>query len=295
MGFNPYRVFKFVATQDASRSWEKQQQFQSLSGFQVRCNRRTGSKSTSRTLFQSLSGFQVRCNEKDEHFKEVPDLFQSLSGFQVRCNASLREWEGQRIVRFNPYRVFKFVATRDRGIDRLGGWRVSIPIGFSSSLQRFLLETNGMMLGEVSIPIGFSSSLQPKALEWPHRFTIGFNPYRVFKFVATFCHAGQRSPRHPGSFNPYRVFKFVATHFSKAWMRSTSRFNPYRVFKFVATSRYADLREHRLPVSIPIGFSSSLQHAAHEEVPFASEQFQSLSGFQVRCNIWVRRWFTMAE
>ena len=97
MGFNPYRVFKFVATQDASRSWEKQQQF------------------------QSLSGFQVRCNEKDEHFKEVPDLFQSLSGFQVRCNASLREWEGQRIVRFNPYRVFKFVATRDRGIDRLGG------------------------------------------------------------------------------------------------------------------------------------------------------------------------------
>jgi len=62
-------------------------------------------------------------------------MFQSLSGFQVRCNAA---------------------------VDRSGNGRtrlVSIPIGFSSSLQLHF-RWRQAVVEEVSIPIGFSSSLQ---------------------------------------------------------------------------------------------------------------------------------------
>ena len=86
---------------------------------------------------------------------------------------------------------------------------VSIPIGFSSSLQHgklFLHVTTefgfnpyrvfkfAATLGDefavsdgetVSIPIGFSSSLQQQATRIQELENIGFNPYRVFKFAAT--------------------------------------------------------------------------------------------------------------
>ena len=86
--------------------------FQSLSGFQVRCNiadrvlmaamRRVSipigfSSSLQQVpphvigkrpvLFQSLSGFQVRCNSGSWFARNSSPEFQSLSGFQVRCNA----------------------------------------------------------------------------------------------------------------------------------------------------------------------------------------------------------------
>ena len=63
-------------------------------------------------------------------------MFQSLSGFQVRCNIMSALFEAAPGIGFNPYRVFKFVAT--------------VLILMTSS------DTS-----------------------------IGFNPYRVFKFVAT--------------------------------------------------------------------------------------------------------------
>ena len=135
---------------------------------------------------------------------------------------------------FNPYRVFKFVATL---WSLYGGvfWRyVSIPIGFSSSLQRPDSNLNVLVLesfqslsgfqvrcnadraghiyqadGSVSIPIGFSSSLQ--------RIWLG-------------CLQSGRQ------------------------------------------------------VSIPIGFSSSLQHISCSNCGKYIFTFQSLSGFQVRCN-----------
>jgi len=85
---------------------------------------------------------------------------------------------------FNPYRVFKFVATA-------------------------LMAMVGSNIYKVSIPIGFSSSLQLKKLMPSRPMTFSFNPYRVFKFVAT---EGDRAiQRRHGGFNPYRVFKFVAT------------------------------------------------------------------------------------
>ena len=112
-GFNPYRVFKFVATPaQMVVGKDKFTKFQSLSGFQVRCNLPMRfSPLAATSWFQSLSGFQVRCND--------PKLvisggslagFQSLSGFQVRCNNVVTS-----------------------GLP--GNPEVSIPIGFSSSLQ----------------------------------------------------------------------------------------------------------------------------------------------------------------
>ena len=64
-------------------------------------------------MFQSLSGFQVRCNLTDLYGTAVmAGPFQSLSGFQVRCNAQAKpEPKKADEPGFNPYRVFKFVAT----------------------------------------------------------------------------------------------------------------------------------------------------------------------------------------
>ena len=110
---------------------------------------------------------------------------------------------------FNPYRVFKFVATCGEWFSYTDRMRVSIPIGFSSSLQHY----------------------------WNH----------IGRCQMT-C------------FNPYRVFKFVATH-----IRIASR-------------------KQVVNVSIPIGFSSSLQRKRAPRRNTSMMPFQSLSGFQVRCN-----------
>ncbi len=87
---------------------------------------------------------------------------------------------------FNPYRVFKFVATaKFENVSQIKK-TVSIPIGFSSSLQQESKFWNSQPGPGVSIPIGFSSSLQPPLpLSSPSQGLPGFNPYRVFKFVAT--------------------------------------------------------------------------------------------------------------
>ena len=85
-------------------------------------------------------------------------------------------------------------------------------------------------------------------------------------------------------------------------------FNPYRVFKFVATASLVSVPDFSFPVSIPIGFSSSLQRERiflgrehvigfnpyrvfkfvatleYEVYEADGDGFQSLSGFQVRCN-----------
>ena len=112
--------------------------------------------------------------------------FQSLSGFQVRCNWNIRQNSSRVPQSFNPYRVFKFVATTGanetvsiaRLFQSLSGFQVrcnekllnreeidlsvSIPIGFSSSLQPHLSLIYAIVVRVVSIPIGFSSSLQRK-------------------------------------------------------------------------------------------------------------------------------------
>jgi len=161
--------------------------------------------------------------------------FQSLSGFQVRCNVLKPPVLSSPNSSFNPYRVFKFVAT---GLDRPAAGaedNVSIPIGFSSSLQPLYDICASSRIGAVSIPIGFSSSLQ-------HR---------------------TRSHSYP------RTDVSIPIGFSSSLQRPTSSgtmpiqesFNPYRVFKFVATPLNCSLNFPMQPVSIPIGFSSSLQRS----------------------------------
>ena len=161
---------------------------------------------------------------------------------------------------FNPYRVFKFVATLPSARSSCRARSVSIPIGFSSSLQRpGECDRPGSRL-PVSIPIGFSSSLQLKArlVVWGDNEP-GFNPYRVFKFVAT----------RKGGRAADRVLQVsIPIGFSSSLQRQ------FDLGRKIGRS-----------VSIPIGFSSSLQHNRVSSLEIWRSGFQSLSGFQVRCNI----------
>ena len=157
------------------------------------------------------------------------------------------------------------------------------------SLSGFLVRCNPNTRGRdkrwpnaVSIPIGFSGSLQLRAIVGELIESQSFNPYRVFWFAATFN--ANYILTKPLRFNPYRVFWFAATSnrdicfVSKDGFQSLSgflvrcnrivilrsthcnrRFNPYRVFWFAATD-------------------------AAKMSNFDHHGFQSLSGFLVRCN-----------
>ena len=184
--FNPYRVFKFVATVRKDIIDTNRKLFQSLSGFQVRCNDsgrgvshcqglvsipigfssslqhwNCSRHSPPQNQFQSLSGFQVRCNDVPAEARGYVVLrFQSLSGFQVRCNL---KWLFLLTITGNSFQSLSGFQVRCNSLrlqDRRIHFRVSIPIGFSSSLQL--------------ISPGSFVDLE-----------LGFNPYRVFKFVAT--------------------------------------------------------------------------------------------------------------
>ena len=264
-------------------------------------------------MFQSLSGFQVRCNNRrlNQNPSRSPK-FQSLSGFQVRCNTAILS------------------------MDLTGTRVVSIPIGFSSSLQQVAQLLPGLRR-PVSIPIGFSSSLQLSCDVSPHAplygfqslsgfqvrcngrleeggqiETLGFNPYRVFKFVATPIPIS--APMEPEQgFNPYRVFKFVATTAVRRASSSIHVFQSLSGFQVRCNAFLHCLPEPLIVVSIPIGFSSSLQRRwarcllargscfnPYRVFKFVATLqrlncdinrtiwFQSLSGFQVRCNIELR-------
>ena len=208
--FNPYRVFKFVATQPVSCSGPSRSAFQSLSGFQVRCN-------SSETLRPSGIG---------------------------PC--------------FNPYRVFKFVATDEVLLNAGPVTCVSIPIGFSSSLQQSPWPTAEPCMVRFQSLSGFQvrcNKSQPKVDATVSR---GFNPYRVFKFVATCLDIAFY--RHAVLFQSLSGFQVRCNGFRRsANGPRRDGFNPYRVFKFVATRRAGCGRKVSAEVSIPIGFSSSLQ------------------------------------
>ncbi len=135
----------------------------------------------------------------------------------------------------------------------------------------------------VSIPIGFSSSLQLPPTPREARRRKRFNPYRVFKFVAT-LYILQIKP-NPPSFQSLSGFQVRCNVFQR-WLITSPRrsFNPYRVFKFVATPWPDGVGGGRGMVSIPIGFSSSLQRQRCKSQKKPICLFQSLSGFQVRCN-----------
>ena len=186
--FNPYRVFKFAAT----------------------------SKSIAMNYEYSKVSIPIGFSSSLQHWAACPGSeriirFQSLSGFQVRCNTSWWLLMAGRSWSFNPYRVFKFAATNALASIRHRRARVSIPIGFSSSLQ-----------------------LRP--VRRASRTSTSFNPYRVFKFAATprFWHYGKPSTSVsiPIGFSS-SLQHVLCYRFKRHW----TCFNPYRVFKFAATER----------------------------------------------------------
>ena len=189
------------------------------------------------TGFQSLSGFLVRCNNSPTGTgKCIGKEFQSLSGFLVRCN-----------VRY------------DRREADLNDW-VSIPIGFSGSLQPPDDRHISVSYDAVSIPIGFSGSLQQPGSNRPGVPAGEFQSLSGF-LVRCNLSSGQAGIQPNPSFNPYRVFWFAATFLPTGRLRFSFRFNPYRVFWFAATSgSLPGPHNLRKMVSIPIGFSGSLQH-----------------------------------
>ena len=111
---------------------------------------------------------------------------------------------------------------------------------------------------------------------------MSFNPYRVFKFVATIQAIVADAIR--SGFNPYRVFKFVATVALKKVLDIAEAFQSLSGFQVRCNSPGLQYQERRESVSIPIGFSSSLQHNPNHPHQQRPGEFQSLSGFQVRCN-----------
>ena len=140
----------------------------------------------------------------------VQRSFQSLSGFRVRCNLQLPTGEVGLNQGFNPYRVFEYVATlRNRFVIAVGV-DVSIPIGFSSTLQRRQCGTGSEHRGRFQSLSGFRVRCNIRSGCLPAESGICFNPYRVFEYVAT-----------------------GLQYFLPGWIRR---------------------------VSIPIGFSSTLQH-----------------------------------
>ena len=210
LSFNPYRVFKFVAT-------------------------------------SSCVLVTIRTHQ-----------FQSLSGFQVRCNLGLEEIRRWDYLGFNPYRVFKFVATSVLDWARYRSSTFQSLSGFQVRCNDHIRIASRKQVVNVSIPIGFSSSLQRRCRACLASGIKGFNPYRVFKFVAT--------PWHPVRRSQWQKFQSLSGFQVRC--------------NFCECGGVINLR----PVSIPIGFSSSLQLGTGGMVRIGTKLFQSLSGFQVRCN-----------
>ena len=160
-----------------------------------------------------------------------PSLFQSLSGFQVRCN-SCRSCQSEVSAVVSIPIGFSSSLQQPVGRPDLTSLLVSIPIGFSSSLQR-AGALDRYFSQPVSIPIGFSSSLQRYHFFHDRYFRTSFNPYRVFKFVAT----------------------QLLLYFRSIMMR----FQSLSGFQVRCNTLPKTRAGQYHNVSIPIGFSSSLQ------------------------------------
>ena len=177
-------------------------------------------------VFEYVATSSTAASVSSTHMVSIP------IGFSSTLQQDFGELSDIRMIGFNPYRVFEYVATGGNASLFLSLLLVSIPIGFSSTLQRSTF-FRVRRRHAVSIPIGFSSTLQRCWLPW--------------------------HPRRSSGFNPYRVFEYVATMPPETCTRQSYSFNPYRVFEYVATSTPLILSKPIRWVSIPIGFSSTLQ------------------------------------
>ena len=211
-------------------------------------------------MFQSLSGFQVRCNK----VLQLPSYyhkpwFQSLSGFQVRCNFNHLIREGVIMASFNPCRVFKCAATL------MLMFPVSLPKKgfnpcrvFKCAATAEPCQDRGDIGIYVSIPVGFSSALQLNPHNPIHVGCCCFNPCRVFKCAAT-ASFGSDWLMIGCCFNPCRVFKCAATSMSGAFLNAFMQFQSLSGFQVRCNLGDVLLMPKSSGVSIPVGFSSALQ------------------------------------
>ena len=235
-GFNPWRVFSWLATRGLRLEPARAAEFQSLAGFFVACNL-FGVEPTKRFLIQ----------------------FQSLAGFFVACNSQNTSAVDRNSGRFNPWRVFSWLATST------GSPVESIGIMFQS-LAGFFVACNGMpRVG------GFEM--------------MSFNPWRVFSWLAT------ASPPQLGNtkagFNPWRVFSWLATSTTSFGCFGECQVSiPGGFFRGLQRRLRSENLEQGL-VSIPGGFFRGLQRCGWPTTPPVPERFQSLAGFFVACNVLV--------
>ena len=143
------------------------------------------------------------------------------------------------------------------------------------------------MLGaivRVSIPVGFSRSLQPNC------FSMSMILTSLFQSLSGFharCNPLFHLLNATGGIWFQSLSGFharcndILSHFPGLCPGS---FNPCRVFTLAATSCVCLLIRSLCFVSIPVGFSRSLQHRRFLAAPWSRSQFQSLSGFHARCN-----------
>ena len=137
-------------------------------------------------------------------------------------------------------------------------WGVSIPIGFSSTLQRISDLLRMWSISLFQSLSGFRVRCNHAPGGQPRHPSPGFNPYRVFEYVAT---TGEHHRAGLG------ISVSIPIGFSSTLQlpprtdaaRASTSFNPYRVFEYVATIPHMINRRAHLSVSIPIGFSSTLQ------------------------------------
>ncbi len=160
---------------------------------------------------------------------------------------------------FNPCRVFSLVAI-------LRSYSLPVksvcfnPCRVFSLVAIFSYTTGRHQMLWVSIPVGFSASL------------------RFYKRGCRGAECFQVSI--PVGFSA--SLRFMSSGAGSSYFIG---FNPCRVFSLVAMLLCPNNRNRRIHVSIPVGFSASLRYCQARLLPVMLIMFQSLSGFQPRCDL----------
>ncbi len=111
--FNPYRVFKFAATLLDGIVGIYKDWFQSLSGFQVRCNLVVLQKPLVMARFNPYRVFKFAATPWTgvEMVELAFTRFNPYRVFKFAATLAISSYSFLRRMGFNPYRVFKFAAT----------------------------------------------------------------------------------------------------------------------------------------------------------------------------------------
>ncbi len=160
--FNPCRVFTLAATTSCPNSSSIFRWFQSLSGFHARCN--IGEAPGSHYLkgcFNPCRVFTLAAT----HFitnREPFTLVVSIPvGFSRSLQLPVRFLSRGEPPRFNPCRVFTLAATKEAGIPSVLNRSSFNPCRvFTLAATTRFCRIGQMRSSQVSIPVGFSRSLQ---------------------------------------------------------------------------------------------------------------------------------------